>query len=230
MADFAIETRLWAEGFRHVAGVDEAGRGPLAGPLVAAAVILAPGWDERVTLDDSKRLTPDQREAAYPVIRARALAWRAVVVPPEEIDRVNILQATLAGMARAVAALGVRPDWVLVDGDRLPPAESLGRCRWECLVGGDGRSATIAAASILAKVVRDRLMRVYGRRFPQWGFAQHKGYGTPAHLAALERYGPSPIHRRSFRWGGRAWADRERPTGAAPEPVENPSPPGTSSG
>lgn len=203
MADFELETRLWAEGCRHVAGVDEAGRGPLAGPVVAAAVILPPGWDAQVKLDDSKRLTPAQREAAYPVIRQRAVAWRIAVVSPEEIDRVNILQATMAAMARAVAALRVSPDWVLVDGNRLPAPEVRGTrdgCRWECLIQGDARSATIAAASILAKVVRDRLMRVYDRRYPEWGFARHKGYGTAAHLAALERFGPSPIHRRSFRW------------------------------
>jgi ribonuclease HII len=224
VADFAIESRLWAEGIRYVAGVDEAGRGPLAGPLVVAAVILPQGWDEPVALEDSKRLAPAQREAAFPVLLRRAVAWRAVVVPPEVIDRVNILRATLGAMAGAVAALKVAPQWVIVDGDRLPPPERHGRCRWECIVGGDGRSATIAAASIVAKVVRDRLMRVYGKRYPEWGFGEHKGYGTPAHLAALERFGPSPIHRRSFRAGGKAWANRERPQGAAPEQGAKPLP------
>jgi len=178
------------------------------------------------------------------------------LAPPEEIDRVNILQATLSAMARAVSGLRVDPDWVLVDGDRLPAPEARRAghdCGWECLVRGDGRSATIAAASILAKVVRDRLMRVYARRYPDWGFAEHKGYGTAAHLAALARFGASPIHRRSFRVGGKAmplrneragsegvaWARREArtaaaaadagapPTGAAPEPMARPRPPGT---
>ena len=227
MADFAIEARLWSEGFRHVAGVDEAGRGPLAGPVVAAAVILAPGWDEPVTLDDSKRLSPERREESFRAIRRAALAWLAVVVSPQEIDRVNILQATLAAMAGAVARLKVPPDCVLVDGNRLPAREARGACRWECLVQGDARSATIAAASIVAKVVRDRLMRVYGGRYPQWGFAQHKGYGTPAHLAALERFGPSPIHRRSFRAGGRAWKESGKTSGAAPESGARPLRPAT---
>jgi ribonuclease HII len=160
------------------------------------------------------------------------------VVPPAEIDRVNILQAALAAMARAVTALRVPPDCVLVDGDRLPAPTARGalqRCPWECLVKGDGRSATIAAASILAKVVRDRLMRVYDRRYPQWGFAAHKGYGTPAHLVALERFGTSPIHRRSFRMGvplplAGAWAECGETTPDAPEPMAKPWPPATWSG
>jgi ribonuclease HII len=206
VADFAIESRLWNRGFRLVAGVDEAGRGPLAGPLVVAAVILPRGWDEPVELDDSKRLTPEQREAAYPAIRRRALGWRLIVVPPAEIDRVNILRATLAAMARAVSDLKPAPDYVLVDGN-CPPEPPPRTCRCECLVGGDALSASVAAASILAKVVRDRLMRVYGRRYPQWGFERHKGYGTPEHREAIARFGPSPIHRRSFRPGGLAWTE-----------------------
>jgi ribonuclease HII len=208
LADFALETRLWKQGYRLVAGVDEAGRGPLAGPLVVAAVILPRDWDEPVELDDSKRLSPEQREAAFPVIRRRALGWRLVVVPPAEIDRVNILRATLAAMARAVAGLKPGADYVLVDGNQAPEPPPR-TCPCEMLVGGDGISASIAAASILAKVVRDRLMVVYGSRYPQWGFERHKGYGTQAHRDAIALHGPSPIHRRSFRPGGIAWAERE---------------------
>jgi ribonuclease HII len=201
----------------------------LAGPVVAAAVILAPGWNEAVRLDDSKRLTPEEREAAFPLICSRALAWRAAVVPAEEIDRINILQATLAAMARAVGGLKVDPEWVLVDGNRLPAPEArvrrngcLSGCGWECLVKGDSRSATIAAASIVAKVVRDRLMRAYAQRFPEWGFAEHKGYGTAAHVAAIQRHGPSPLHRRSFRVAGRYLPPRETQV-AAHEAAEGPA-------
>jgi len=201
VADFAIESRLWAEGVGRIAGVDEAGRGPLAGPVVVAAVILGQAWDEPVLLEDSKRLTEEQREAAFPAIRGRALAWRVAVVSPETIDRINILQATLQGMAQAVKRLNPPPQYVLVDGNRWPEMTVPG----EAIVRGDARSCTIAAASIVAKVVRDRLMRVYGRRYPQWGFERHKGYGTAAHRKAMERHGLSPIHRRSFRVKGLPW-------------------------
>lgn len=211
MACSGIERSLYRRGYRRVAGVDEAGRGPLAGPVVIGAVILPPGWRPPVPLDDSKRLSAAGREAAYRAVRAGALAWRLVVVPPAEIDRLNILQATLAGMARAVARLRPAADYVLVDGDRLPPLEGPAEAR----VGGDGEAACIAAASVLAKVVRDRLMAVYGRRYPEWGFARHKGYGTPAHREALARHGPSPIHRRSFRTGGAAWSDETGSAGTA---------------
>ena len=221
MADFAIESRLWEQGYRFVAGVDEAGRGPLAGPLVVAAVILPRDWAEPVELDDSKRLSPAQREAAFPAIRRRAVSWRVVVVPPGEIDRVNILRATLAAMARAVERLKPGVDFVLVDGNRAPEPPPR-RCPCELLVGGDGLSASIAAASILAKVVRDRLMGVYGRRYPQWGFDRHKGYGTRAHRDAIARHGPSPIHRRSFRPGGMAWAEWETGSEAAPDEMASP--------
>jgi ribonuclease HII len=215
--DLAREADLWRQGFRHVAGVDEAGRGPLAGPVVAAAVILPRDWPPAAELDDSKRLTPERREVLFETIRAGALAWRARVMAPAVIDRVNILQATLQGMALAVSALRPAADYVLVDGNRLPALEPPA----EAIVRGDGRCCSIAAASIVAKVVRDRLMRVYGRRFPQWGFAQHKGYPTRAHLEALRRWGPSPIHRRSFRLGEGSW-----PTGPRSGAVENPSLPG----
>jgi ribonuclease HII len=196
--DFALEGALWAEGFRRVAGVDEAGRGPLAGPVVVAAVVLPEtlwaDWPQGVALDDSKRLSPAAREVAYAAIRKLAIAYRIVVISHEEIDRINILRATLVGMARSVSGLKGGADCVLVDGNRAP--EVAVPCK--TVVGGDGLSASIAAASVLAKVVRDRLMRVYDRRYPGWGFAVHKGYPTAAHREALTRLGPCPIHRRTF--------------------------------
>jgi len=207
--DFDRERALWARGFGRVAGVDEAGRGPLAGPVVVAAVILPRRWPAELVLDDSKRLAPRAREALFAAIRQRALAWRVRVMPPALIDRVNILQATLQGMTEAVGALRPGADYVLVDGNRLPalagPAEAI--------VKGDARCCSIAAASILAKVVRDRLMTVYGRRYPDWGFARHKGYATAEHLEALRRCGPSPIHRRSFRAKGAPWQAGSRSDG-----------------
>ncbi len=231
MADFAIEAALWRKGYRLVAGVDEAGRGPLAGPLVVAAVILPPDWHPPEKLDDSKRLTPAQREAAYGAIRTGSLGWRVVVVSPREVDRVNVLNATLNGMARALAQIKPAPDFALVDGNRLPklnvPAEAL--------VKGDGRSCTVAAASIVAKVVRDRLIAVYGRRYPQWGFERHKGYPTLEHRRALALHGASPIHRRTFRVKpldatGTATDVRAWPTGKRSGPEARQLPPGISNG
>ena len=176
-----------------VAGVDEVGRGPLAGPVVAAAVIL----DPRRPIDglrDSKRLTPARREALAGLIRERALAWALGRAEVEEIDRLNILQATLLAMVRAVAGLAVPPALVLVDGNRCPDLPM--PCR--ALVKGDDRVAAIAAAAILAKVTRDAEMAELDTRHPGYGLAAHKGYPTREHLAALERLGPSPVHRRSF--------------------------------
>lgn len=177
-----------------IAGVDEAGRGPLAGPVTVAAVILHP---ERPVpgLDDSKRLTEAQREALYPLIVERAAAWRVEHVEAEEIDRINILQATLEGMRRAVQALRPAARRVRVDGNRLPAGLP---CEAEAIVGGDALEPAIMAASILAKVTRDRLMAVLHERHPEYGFASHKGYATRAHLEALDRHGPCPCHRRSF--------------------------------
>jgi len=192
--DFSLEQALWEAGFLRVAGVDEAGRGPLAGPVVAAAVILPRDWPREIALDDSKRMTPAARELAFAEILRRATAWRIAVVSHEEIDRVNILRATLAGMAQAVSRLKGSADCILVDGNQAPQVSM--PCR--TVVGGDGLSLSVAAASVLAKVARDRLMCVYDRRYPGWGFAQHKGYPTAAHRSALERLGWSPIHRRSF--------------------------------
>lgn len=176
-----------------VAGVDEAGRGPLAGPVVAAAVILD---EERpiAGLADSKALSPSQREALAELIRARALSAAVAVATVEEIDRLNILQATLLAMQRAVAGLRLRPALVLVDGNRLP----LLSIRAQAIVRGDARVAAISAASILAKVTRDRLMLELDAQHPGYGFGAHKGYGTAAHLAALARLGPCAAHRQSF--------------------------------
>lgn len=176
-----------------LAGVDEAGRGPLAGPVLAAAVMLHPDRPI-VGLDDSKRLSARRREALFDVILDQALCCSVAEATVEEVDRLNILQATLLAMQRAVAGLRLRPTQVLVDGNQLPvldvPAEAL--------VRGDARVPAIAAASIVAKVQRDRWCQQVDADWPQYGFARHKGYGTAAHLAALQTHGPSPWHRRSF--------------------------------
>jgi len=177
-----------------IAGVDEAGRGPLAGPVAAAAVILHP---ERTIhgLADSKRLTPDQREALDQEIRAKALTFAVAFATVEEIDRINILQASLLAMQRAVENLSVIPQRALVDGNRRPQLA----CPVETIVKGDATVAAISAASILAKVARDREMQILDGKFPGYGFARHKGYPTRAHLAALREFGPCELHRRSFR-------------------------------
>jgi len=192
-APYRYEARAWRSGVGRVAGIDEAGRGPLAGPVVAAAVILAP--DRRVaSLADSKLLTPERREELFLVIHERALAVGVGVVDHETIDRVNILEATRRAMTGALAALSVVPELVITDFVALPALP----CPQRNLVAGDRRCASVAAASIVAKVTRDRLMLEADRRFPEYGFARHKGYGTVEHLAALDRHGPCPIHRRSF--------------------------------
>ena len=176
-----------------MAGVDEVGRGPLAGPVVAAAVILDPALPI-AGLDDSKRLTARRREALSEEIRAHALAWALGRAEVDEIDRVNILQASMLAMERAVRALTIRPEHVYVDGNRLPNLPMAATA----VVGGDAQVAEIAAASILAKVTRDAELVVLDERFPGYGFAGHKGYPSRAHLEALERLGPCPEHRRSF--------------------------------
>lgn len=181
---------------RHIAGVDEAGRGPLAGPVVAAAVILHPR--RRIAgIADSKLLEPAERERLAALIRARSVCWAVGWADHREIDELNILQATFLAMRRALLGLAVRPAHVQVDGDRLPRLDDLG-CTAEAIPGGDGRIVRIGAASILAKVTRDALMERLDRRFPGFGLAVHKGYPTPAHLEALGRLGPTPLHRRSF--------------------------------
>lgn len=176
-----------------VAGVDEAGRGPLAGPVVAAAVILD-DLHPIAGLADSKKLSPTKRERLYDEIRAKALCCSVAEASVEEIDRLNILQATLLAMRRAVEGLRLKPTKVLVDGNRLPPLPMLA----EAIVKGDSKVAAISAASILAKVTRDRWCAQYHVEFPAYGFDGHKGYGTAEHLAALRLHGPCPQHRRSF--------------------------------
>jgi ribonuclease HII len=181
-------------GYRCIAGIDEAGRGPLAGPVVAAAVVLAA--DQAIPgLRDSKRLSARQREAVYEEICAGALTYGIGLVSHTQIDRYNILWATREAMRRAVQRLARRPDFLLIDGtERLPTVLAQ-----RPVVRGDAQCASIAAASVLAKVTRDRLMLAYARRYPAYGFEQHKGYPTPEHYARLQRYGPCAIHRRSFR-------------------------------
>lgn len=195
MPDLSTERRHWAAGRAFVAGLDEAGRGCLAGPVVAAAVVLPP--DARLDgLDDSKKLTPKRREILMERVYAEALAVGVGRCSPGEIDRLNILQAALEAMRRAAADLALPPHVLLVDGNRpLPTAP----CAQETLIGGDARSLSIAAASVVAKVTRDRLMVSLDRDYPHYGWAQHKGYPTAAHYAALAEHGPSPHHRRSFR-------------------------------
>jgi ribonuclease HII len=192
-APYRFEARAWRSGLCQVAGVDEAGRGPLAGPVVAAAVILDPARRIR-GLDDSKRLAPEQREALFAVIQERALAVGVAMVDHATIDRLNILRATRIAMLDALARLTLRPDLVLTDFVALDGLS----CPQRNLVHGDGRSATVAAASIVAKVTRDRLMSDLDARYPGYGFSRHKGYATPEHLAVLDRIGPCPIHRRTF--------------------------------
>lgn len=178
-----------------IAGVDEAGRGPLAGPLVVAAVLLDPARPID-GLGDSKRLSEKRREALFGLILERALGYRIEFIEPAEIDALNIFRATLEGMRRAACALSPAPLRLRIDGNRLPPGLP---CPAEAWVGGDARDPAIGAASILAKVSRDRAMLELAQRYPGYGFAEHKAYPTPAHLAALARLGPCPVHRRSFR-------------------------------
>ena len=194
-------------GYRLIAGVDEAGRGPLAGPVVAAAVILPEG----LVLEgvrDSKEMTEKAREKAFPLIHERALSVGVGVVSAEEIDRINILQASLRAMKKAIVSLDPRPDFCLVDGIHAVPVP----VPYRCLKQGDRRSHSISAASVVAKVYRDRIMCSFHERFPVYGFSENKGYGTAQHLAALRKQGACPIHRLTFR-------------GVAPHGQETVSPP-----
>jgi ribonuclease HII len=188
-----FEEWAFSRGFRTVAGVDEAGRGPLAGPVVAAAVVLPEGF-ELPGLDDSKKLSADERERLLPLIRSKALAFGVGIVSAGEIDRVNILQATLKGMALAVRRLRTVPDYLLVDGITPVPLP----LQQKTIKQGDSRSLSVAAASVLAKVVRDRIMTAYDKIYPGYDFARNKGYGSAGHLAAIARLGPSPQHRLTF--------------------------------
>ena len=193
MLDYAIEKELLEKGFTAVCGVDEAGRGPLCGPVVAAACILPLGF-ELEELNDSKKLTEKKREKLFDVIKENALAYCIAQASVEEIDELNILEADLLAMRRAIDGLSIKADYALIDGniarDFQIPAKAV--------VHGDAISPSIAAASILAKVTRDRLCLELDREYPQYGIAKHKGYGTKVHMQALREHGPSPIHRKQF--------------------------------
>jgi len=192
-APYHFESAAWRRGITCLAGVDEAGRGPLAGPVVAAAVVLAPG--ARIAgVDDSKRLPPEERQRLFEVIRERAAGVGVGIVDHLTIDRINILQATRLAMGQALGALGVEPELVLTDYVTVPGL----RCPQRNLVEGDRRSASVAAASIIAKVTRDRIMEEADREYPVYGFGRHKGYPTPEHRTALEQHGPCALHRRTF--------------------------------
>lgn len=193
MGLWEIEDELMAQGYHSICGVDEAGRGPLAGPVCAAAVILPPDLEIR-GLNDSKKLSEKQREALFKVITSQALAYGIAYGSVEEIERFNILEATFIAMNRAIDALQIRPDFVIVDGNRSRGIDIPAKA----VVKGDSRCASIAAASILAKVSRDRWMYEAAERYPQYHFDRHKGYGTRLHYEALREYGPCEIHRPSF--------------------------------
>ena len=194
---FEFEQALWQQGNLHVAGIDEAGRGALAGPVVAAALIVPPFsvldgvWAE---VRDSKKLSPTQRERLEPIIQQQSLAWGVGAVDAEIIDQIGIAPATKRAMRLAVAALSVQPTFLLIDWVKLPEIA----IAQQSMPKADLRIATVAAASILAKVHRDRIMTEYATLYPNYGFASHKGYGAAAHLAAIEQFGGCPIHRHSF--------------------------------
>lgn len=200
-SSLSFERNLARRGYSLVAGIDEAGRGPLAGPVVAAAVVLHP---DRIPegIDDSKKLSPSRRERLHDDIIRSARGVGIGIVPPETIDRVNILQATFAAMRQAVEQLPFSPDWLLVDGSLTIP----GFANQEAIVRGDSRSLSIAAASIVAKVTRDRIMDDLDLLWPGYGFKEHKGYGTKSHREAIARLGVTPVHRRSFA-GVREYCD-----------------------
>ena len=192
------ECAAWAQGYETVCGVDEAGAGPLMGPVYAAAVILPRGCVID-GLNDSKKLTPKKRDALYDVIIAEAEAWAVASVSAAEIDATDILSARMKAMQLAIDALAVRPDFALIDGNRDHGKSAAVTALHACIIGGDGCSASIAAASILAKVGRDRYVTdVLDPMYPQYGFAKHKGYGTRDHYAMLDQYGPCPEHRMTF--------------------------------
>lgn len=193
MGMLEIEKRCYEQGLERLAGIDEVGRGPLAGPVCAAAVILPPGLVID-GVDDSKKLSEKKREALYDIIAAEALAWAAAFVGPEVIDEINISQATHRAMEMAVAALAVRPDFLLVDGNDKIPFPISG----EYIIKGDAKSQSIAAASIMAKVTRDRYMMKMDTVYPGYGFIKNKGYGTQAHMEGIRTLGLCPLHRRSF--------------------------------
>lgn len=188
-----FEKEALAKGYKSVCGVDEAGRGPLAGPVCAAAVILPEG----VIIDgvnDSKKLSEKKRESLFDVIREQALSYSIAYATVDEIEEINILNATMLAMRRAIDGLEIKADYAMIDGNKIPPID----IDAECIVKGDAKSMSIACASILAKVSRDRLLYKYAEEYPMYGFDKHKGYGTKVHREAILKYGPSPYHRKSF--------------------------------
>lgn len=192
MPDFSIENQVKSKGFKFVCGVDEAGRGPLAGPVCAAAVILN---EEIEGLNDSKKLSEKKREALFDEIKEKSVSFSIAFASVEEIEEYNILNATYLAMNRAIEGLNVKADFALIDGNRVPTGITV-PC--ETVVKGDAKSCSVAAASILAKVTRDRLMLEEDKKYPQYNFKKHKGYGTKEHTDAILKYGLSPIHRPSF--------------------------------
>lgn len=192
MPDFSIENQVKSKGFKFVCGVDEAGRGPLAGPVCAAAVILN---EEIEGLNDSKKLSEKKREALFDEIKEKSVSFSIAFASVEEIEEYNILNATYLAMNRAIEGLDVKADFALIDGNRVPTGITV-PC--ETVVKGDAKSCSVAAASILAKVTRDRLMLEEDKKYPQYNFKKHKGYGTKEHTDAILKYGLSPIHRPSF--------------------------------
>lgn len=188
-----FEKEALAKGYKSVCGVDEAGRGPLAGPVCAAAVILPEG----VIIDgvnDSKKLSEKKRESLFDVIREQALSYSIAYATVDEIEKINILNATMLAMRRAINGLDIKADYAMIDGNKIPPID----IDAECVVKGDAKSMSIACASILAKVSRDRLLYKYAEEYPMYGFDKHKGYGTKVHREAILKYGPCPYHRKSF--------------------------------
>ncbi len=194
MPDYEFEKAAALSGFSCICGVDEAGRGPLAGPVCAAAVILPEGAVIE-GLDDSKKLTEKKRERLYDIIKQTAVAYSVAYGTLEEIETVNILEATYLAMNRAIEGLTVKPDFALIDGNRVPRGIII-PC--ETIVKGDSKSMSVAAASVLAKVTRDRLMLEYDKKYPEYNFKKHKGYGTKEHTELIRQYGPCEIHRLSF--------------------------------
>ena len=194
MPDYEFEKAAVNSGFSCICGVDEAGRGPLAGPVCAAAVIL-PAGAVIEGLDDSKKLTEKKRERLYDIIKQTAVAYSVAYGTLEEIETVNILEATYLAMNRAIEGLNVKPDFALIDGNRVPRGIKI-PC--DTIVKGDSKSMSVAAASVLAKVTRDRLMLEYDKKYPEYNFKKHKGYGTKEHTELIKQYGPCEIHRLSF--------------------------------
>lgn len=190
---FKYENLAIEKGYKSICGVDEAGRGPLAGPVCAAAVILKP--NEIIEgVNDSKKLSEKKREYLYDIIKEKAVSYSIAFASVEEIEEMNILNATMLAMKRAVENLDIPADYALIDGNKFPPVDIAG----EYVIKGDSNSMSIASASILAKVTRDRLCKEYDRDYPQYGFAKHKGYGTKLHREMILKYGPCKIHRKSF--------------------------------